>query len=757
MSDEQVNPIVETPQDANPAPYNASLAIDGVNLHGDQPEHKDPKSDDEVFNNFKDYKSVQGMNLGDRTNFNGTVNILVGSQTQESVDRILNNPMLDVQLVDLTTAERVRNVFDVSATYYKDAEGKFTTGNVVILVGSEGVGKQTTALALAQKYFDHQAIYRIDSTSHFDKLTTLNIDKACIILDGASKELLLQFNDFRLQGLCDRLRRKKCQLVITTTWQEAPTNAAIAPLLVRVSRSSIDAGAVIERHLKYWTSNDKTSATYDKALASYNDPRVQAIMGDIQSNRELHDLAHGLYRVALGEWTIESVTDHFQKLPDGEREAWLSQFNVPREWAFLLSMACFSGSRRDYIERMTEILISLAPEIFDPPRKPDDPPPPLMPIGDLYRRARVQRDYTETHETLIFNKSNYAYEVLDYFWKEYPVMQEAICDWLLAIGKREVLTSKTSSDIFKKSRADFDRLYGMLAIFEKLSLLRFRAAAAVGELARRNFAQIEELVLKYWIQTGDIHSQQLVGYAIAKPALGDEKLLPIVMRQLSAWATPDENDNYAYDGRYRRAATLAYGIIGYKQPTEALRNLHEIIFYASKTKNPFAVYESVIYALRLIFSYGTETPDFYAWVLQALAIWSHEEGSKSPVVRQSLLAFVVISAFDETEKDGYAWRTILLQAHRSSSLRGIIGGLMRRAINNQEIRSIAMGVLEIWIKHAQEIPKSRRVVYELLKIIYTNGHHTEQQRLIYFLKKHCNGRERNDFACMAQQELTGQQ
>lgn len=719
-------------------------------------------SEQGVFDEFKKSnnegasmkQAVQGMLLGDRASI-ATAIFNIGGDSQKSVDRILQNPTLDVQPIDPRTAEFVRRIF-VTPDQYAEAKTTLAKENLVILVGGEGMGKQTTALSLALDYFPEEHIYHTDSTTQFERLISLRMDRrACFILDGARKSLLVELDDFRLQKLRAHLQKANCQLVITTTWQETYTVPTLTPLLIRVAaqRSGEMADKIIKRHLEHWTSSDPDTVSYDKALSLYQKPEVKAILGDIQCNRDLRDMAFGLYRAVKGETTIEEVIDRFSTLSKVERDGWLHEFRTPQEWAFLLSMACFNGARREHIERMADILKSLSPEIFDPPPKESDPPRPLTPIGELYQRARVHLSHTETYQILAFDRRGYAYEVLNYFWEEYPIMQEIICDWLLMIGKKDLLTAKFAARIAKQSDTLFAVLKHTIEEIGKVSHLRFRAAAAAGELARHgSFDLIEENVLRYWIETGDIYCQQLVGFAIAEPALRDERLLPVVMGRLRRWAYSDEDGEYYFDGRYRRTAALAYGIIGLKHPAEALRNLRQIIEDVSKTKNPFAVYESVIHALQMIFDYGSEDPMFYALVLQALANWSHEMTPNSAVANQSLLAFLIIAALDRTEKREASWLTMLVQAHRNSALRGIIGGLMRRAINARQIRSIATEALTIWINHAKDIQQSQRVLYALIEIMYNKGGDNEKARLIHFLKGHCA--KRNEFACQAQQSLS---
>lgn len=219
------------------------------------------------------------------------------------------------------------------------------------------------------------------------------------------------------------------------------------------------------------------------------------------------------------------------------------------------------------------------------------------------------------------------------------------------------------------------------------------------------------------------------------------------MQTLQEWSTSG-------DGRYKRTAALAYGILGRKYKTEALKSLREIADRVSKSpQRSFAVYDSIVNSLRIIFTYGNDDSAFYGLVLIALREWAQSQ--ETPAISQiALLTFVLIAGSDGTQKNGDEWLTVLAYTHSHSRLRGVVVSLLARAITEQSTRSIAIDVLRAWCKHATDISNSERVVYTLIQLLWDNSSGFDRDRLLYYLHSWSTDRELGVFVRKVVNALT---
>jgi len=184
---------------------------------------------------------------------------------------------------------------------------------------------------------------------------------------------------------------------------------------------------------------------------------------------------------------------------------------------------------------------------------------------------------------IVFKKRSYQARVLDLLRDEYPRRLLELLPWLYNLGQER---------------------------WE----IRSRAAEAVAEIGKIDFAYIRRKVLEKWANDQRHYVRAVIGYTVSK-LLRDQVAQDQVRKMLNEWGDPKEHRGW----KFRWAAAAAYKQIGLEDADLALNGLKEVA-----RNDDIRIADAVIYAL-LVISFD----DKLKTVLDALGAWLEEdEGSK---------------------------------------------------------------------------------------------------------------------------------
>lgn len=594
---------------------------------------------------------------------------------------------------------KVRAVYVPPPTYDR-AQRMVIDQHLLILQGRPHIGKWTTALHLGAEALQARSVIELDPGLHLGELLKPDRleSRACYVTETLTPDSARELTDFLLRQLRKALRARESHLILCADPQVPLSRDALESH--RVEWEEIPpAKEVLERHLQFYLTEDANALQAARELVESE--RIQAILGRTLLPGELDRLAELLAQVARDKLSLDQALSWFEARAETQVREWFDSHEDPEQLAFMITLAVFNGARYQEVMSAHKRLLGIA--FSEAEQKAEALP--SSPFASRRRHrleachahletAYEEREYGRTRvETVAFDNLAFQPAVLAYTWDEFDELRRPLLNWLFSFGD-----------------APFD--------------LRARAAVAVGELGKHDFATILDLVVRPWANSRTSRARDAAALALGMLAWSSDRTAE-VRRLLNHWATLKDN------WRLRWTAASAYGsLAGLRFPESALRNLFTII--ADGDPRLLGV---VSRSVAFLFQAGDAALEFFHKVLNTLLAWTGEKKRLTRLV--SLLIFLDLASLrefqDETRGQENPWPWMLRLAHTDDELRAAITTLLRRALSEKLTRRLALETVKEWLKQADEDETLEPAITEVLRGIATEGDERERQRLRYYL------------------------
>jgi hypothetical protein len=309
--------------------------------------------------------------------------------------------------------------------------------------------------------------------------------------------------------------------------------------------------------------------------------------------------------------------------------------------------------------------------------------------------AHTTHDYQHTEfgitpvDAVSFDYDWLAEGVLTAVWREYDILAESLLQWIRAVSD--------DSDVN----------------------VRLRAAWAVGNLARLNFASIRQQVLLPWISSGTRRSARCAAEALGVAA-GDDNLAISVLSLLRHWATVN-NPNLNW------TAVVAYGTnVGLKFLDEAMEALKQI-----GCRQPSPLIEEVHESLHLLFfSLGAFDPGVAADFLENLHGWSTAAAEPRLLALRQFAYLLGIASEAQSPLGREAW-TLLCR----DEVIVRVAGLTRLCLAERETRAQTLQSLRRIVDMTESDAGTMTSVQQILKYVATGpgAAPRDRERLLHYL------------------------
>jgi len=593
---------------------------------------------------------------------------------------------------------KVRAVY-VRPPAYDRAQSVIAGRHILILQGRPHIGKWTTALYLGIETLRAQSVIEIDPALRLGDLRKEGVLKsgACYVAETLAPDNARELTAPLVRRLRDKLSSQQSYLVLCTDTDAPLRREALESYLVEWTEVP-PADQVLDTHLRFYL---RDPAALEAAQDLVRSERVQTILSQHLLPGELDRLAELLARVAQDEDTLDKALTRFEARVENQVRNWFDSHEDPAQLTLMVTLAVFSGAPYHAAMAAHKQLLDLA----TPPETTESEAPPPSPFASRRRRrleechahpeqAYEEREYGRSQvEIVVFDNSAFQPAVLAYVWDEFDELRPLLLAWLSSFGN-----------------APF--------------VLRARAAAAIGELAKHDFVTILDTVIRPWANSRSSRARDAAALALGILAWSPNRTSE-VRGLLNHWASLRNN------WRLRWTAASAHGsLAGLRFPDLALHNLFTII----EDGDPH-LFGVVSRSVAFLFGAGESAPEFFHKVLKTLAVWTEDKHRLTRLV--SLLIFLDLAGLKESRDSagdqGEAWPWLLRLSHDEDELRGVATTILRRALSEKITRRPALDTVREWLKQAGEDAELEPAIAGVLRGIATDGDKRERKRLRYYL------------------------
>jgi len=285
---------------------------------------------------------------------------------------------------------------------------------------------------------------------------------------------------------------------------------------------------------------------------------------------------------------------------------------------------------------------------------------------------------------------SWRHAVLRHVWREYDLGRHGLGPWLRALGQHP--------------QAD----------------VRARVAAAVGELAGRDFVDVCGQILEPWARDDREEVREVAAIAAGVAAHGHD---PSQVRGLLAhWARAD-------DRRAQWTAATAFGgRAGLRFPSLALERLEAIVEEVTSpglgvlTDQEVELLAAAGGGVRRLFEGGREVPELHRELLGALLRWTDRRRPPAMViVAEFIFLHLAMHSATSRPEGGRQWPAVLRLMEEDERARELAQALWSRCLGLPETRREAVRVLEAWGELAGDEPASAGAVERLVGSLAREG------------------------------------
>ncbi len=614
--------------------------------------------------------------------------------------------------IDAAQLRKVRAVH-VAPGCYQEAERVLQERGAVILYGPAGVGKRTTALHLLTGGEKALPVLEIDPDLDVQELLAFPFDDgARYLIDTVGPRPLERISASATERLGERLRNRRCQLVLTVDSAEGGAEAVAEGLRAHlVECADVPRHPrVLARHLEWYMAGTAPRVDSETICA---DVLVRERLDAALSAREIDLMARVLVRWARGE--VER-TDALDRIPSTvllEVQDWFSDREVSlADRARLIAVAVLNGASHHAVaaaaddlhgalwkrERGAEAVLERS--VFD------------AGLFDAVK-ASVVGGYEPTHfgaspvQVVRLNNEGWQTAVIHHVWREYDLARSCLVEWLRDLG-----------------------LHPRFQV-------RVRSAGAVGELAGLDFGFVCEQILERWALDGREEVREAAADALGVAAHGDAA--PLVSNLLSHWATVD-------NWRLRWTAAAAFGgPAGLRFPNVAIEKLEVILARATSmgldelvdSDDDVGIVDAVRRSIGLLFERGQEAPGYHREVLGALVRWSDRArpSAMGIVTCFFFLHLAIHSLIRPAGGDVGEWPSVLWLMTTDGQARQRVLTLWARCFRVASTRQEALEVLQQWVLRTDGLPALYEALETAMQAIRDALPPEDRQRLAFHLKR----------------------
>jgi len=613
---------------------------------------------------------------------------------QSAIASVLSSSDAIAGYVPEEDLEKVYSVYSPPSCHDR-ARALLAEKNVLILRGPARWGKWTAALQLLHDVQPGQvAEFKPDVT--VADLLGLDLEGGRnFVLDTLPSETLQELTATALSRLSERFRIADCHVVITADGGATLSEAALGAHAVNWNERP-DPRQVLESHIR-WRLGE---ACRSSALELADSTQVCHLLDGQLVPGEVDHLAEILVRVAGGDLGLEEGLAQFEASALRSIKEWFQAHDQTDERAFMISIAVLNGSEYEAVTSAARLLSSRIREQRGDSTSVSSEPAQKPRSSRLEEaHARIVEGSTRTEfgrcpvELVVLDNPAYQPCVLKHVWRELDWLRMPVLRWL---GDLNQLSSLGD---------------------------RAKAAAAVGELCRFDFARVLPGTIKLWANDSDPHVRAAAAFALGIPAW-DSEHAPRVMKLLHHWGTLRNNWRLGW------TAAAAYGgLAGQRFPNAALREL--LAMATGGNARLRLVAGSSL--LRLLVSLEGE-PSACLGLLAALA---EEAARRAKTARNALDLFLellqaMIGSDGSTEK---VWPVFLRAARHESACLNPLVSLWRRALNTKSVRDTALGILRTHVECSKDVSELYEVLESIIIELAKEGTIRERRRLHHHLSR----------------------
>jgi hypothetical protein len=568
---------------------------------------------------------------------------------------------------------------------FADLERSADGQAIVVLSGPAGHGKSTVLLRLLTGGpSGADAVFRLDPTTDLATLVCDEVPEgAVLLLDDLLPERLSSLDGFRIQRLGGQLSDRRCRLGITTTAVGVNLAAGTGCTVLRLQHR-LEPREVFDRHMgqhmlgrmgQWRTLRDRSDVR--ELLDEYLDSRHHLAVAA--------DLARRFAAVAHHPDT--AVTRLRQSYGDGTEECarWFAELGDIKAHCFAVALAVLDDMPRETVARAAEALERLVapePENAIMPAKAPNPFAVAAVVSatrlraEIVGRTRATRLGEVRDQVIRYLKKDYAGLVLRHVWHEHDWIRPAMLAWFRLLGRQ---------------------LDGRV---------RVRAATAVG-VGRDSFELVVDDVIGVWAHEDDDECQDSAAVALGPP-LTDPILATTVRALVTRWSQARDSEDAV---RLRATAARAYGTIGARSPTAALRELARLA-----DDNELDVLFAVAH------SYGelaTEsTPALSVRVLGEVdRLAADRKAGRQLTAALTCMDLAMRRGMADSNGDAIArpaWPSMVVLAVQRPETVPLMAELLARGLSDRELAGLIGNELEDWAVDAERDPDLASAVVELL-------------------------------------------
>lgn len=644
---------------------------------------------------FSDKVDIVGDVVGG-DQIKGATNLWTPRYRRELAGQIRNLEIKKLQSVYLETIN------------YEKVKQILNDHHILLLYGNAHHGKRATAIYLTISLLQSEEVFEIDPT--IENLGLFKSEKKHgYIIDNITFEGIRKLNQAQTNNLSQHLKTQESYLVITIDNLTSSAKQSLEDYIFEWSclnhRSESD--NVLEKHLIWYLRTSQFSRdNYSEILQNQS---VCELLDKGLLPGQIDKLAGLLSKVVKGNLNLEESVAHFCSIASQQVEIWFDEHQTIEERTDMISLAVLSGTNYEYFrEASNNLRLNLQslekPTDKEPVNRPDNKRSKFLEeFGAKIEYGYENKHYGEIKVELIELKNQeFQRSVLSYIWQEYDQWREPILKWLNNLG-----------------------LHSNMGV-------KFRTAAALGQLSIYAFGHVIDQVLQPWAKSSNQEQQRLAALALSIP-LSEDELAPQVLKLIRHWSTLKNSP------KLQMTAIIAYGgYIGTRFPEAAFRDLLTI----AESEEP-AIASAVVESMVSLFFFG----QLYLPVLTTLQKWTQKNKTTfTPTL--SLFTFTLIMGeveVPDTEPILFwlIWEEQELAKNQPESgkeCENIVIYLLRQALNLKLTRRLALEGLYKSLNFADYDHRLYPVLGQILYKMVAEGTEREKERIIYYLNQWANNR-----------------
>lgn len=582
-----------------------------------------------------------------------------------------------------------------SPSCHGHARATLAERHVLLLSGPARSGKWTAALKLLCEVRPGR-VAEIKPDIAVDTLLSLGLEREeAYVIDTLSSDTCQDLTAASLGRLSERFRNANSYLVITIDRSVSLSESVLGAYLVNWDKLP-SPRRVLESHVKWMLDEEDRAPALELADSTQV---LQLLEGQLVPG-DVDRLAELLVRVSRGEFNLAEGLSQFEISAQRLLEEWFRDHGSLDQHAFMISIAILNGSGYEAVADASRRLTSHIRESLSDTTLQNEGPS-LKPRSYRLEEtgARIVEGFRKTEfgrcpvELVMLNNPAYQPCVLRHVWSELDWLRVPLVMWLQNLDRFGSLDDRS------------------------------KAAAAVGELCKLDFAGTVAGIIKPWANDPDPGVRAAAAFALGIPAWNAGRA-PNVLRLLHHWSTLRNN------WRLNWTAAAAYGgLAGQRFPNVALRELLGIVGGGDSRLRSIAGRS----LLRLLVSLEGK-PEACLGLLDAL-VDATTADRPTMAARNALHLFLELLQTEASPTDpaGEKWPMLLRASHGEVAYRDRVVSLWRRALNTKPVRGAALEILRTHVLRSEKVPEIYEVLESIVSELVRNGTDRESKRILYHL------------------------